>query len=155
MNLVKNNAFLNEFAKAIKTVLNSTNKNVSRALDKYLKGETLNKSEENYYKKYKAIFDNAKLAYSKNFENVEGIDANNKSNFIKKLNEIYGNPKGKFVEFENINFTGLKNIIKNHLQLNLDLPVIMQISKLRRVMNIGNDIKNQHELSAENIYGAN
>jgi hypothetical protein len=78
LNLIKNNAFLSEFTKSVKTILDSTNKNVSRALDRFVKGETLNKTEENYYKKYKAIFDNAKLAYSKNIKNTTSLDINKK-----------------------------------------------------------------------------
>lgn len=114
LNLIKNNAFLSEFTKSVKTILDSTNKNVSRALDRFVKGETLNKTEENYYKKYKAIFDNAKLAYSKNLEEQ------NKNKKRKNRQRIRSYMS--YDNFDNSTINELKKQLKNHLirnQLNI------------------------------------
>ena len=155
LNLVKNNAFLNEFTKAVKTVLNSTNKNVSRALDKYLKGETLNKSEEGYLNKYRSIFEHAKMAYSKNLENAIGLDINDKSNFIKKIEQIRNNNLSGKIEIENLDLSNLSKLIKGHLDfIDLSKPIIMENSKLRKVMKPFNKEKHHHGITAENIFDA-
>ena len=155
LNLIKNNAFLSEFTKSVKTILDSTNKNVSRALDRFVKGETLNKTEENYYKKYKAIFDNAKLAYSKNLENAEGLDINNKSDFVEKIEKINKtNLTGK-IEIENLDLSNLAKLIEGHLDfIDLTKPIVMENAKLRKVMKPFDKKKHFHGLTAENIYNA-
>ena len=120
----------------------------------------LNKKERLFYNNHKEYFNFVKNnlleeTYSKYFENVEEINSSDKDSAIETINRIINNNTFGFVEFENNDFDGLKELIKDKLPfVNLDLPVTMQVSELRKITREFNDAKHYHGLTAENIYDA-
>ena len=158
-------AFIRNTDKAVlDSIVDVVNKvgSISTINNKIALNVPLNKKERLFYNNHKDYFNYVKNnvleeTYSKNFENVEGINLSDKDSAIETINKIINGEinSNTFVEFENNDFNGLKALISNKLPfVNLDLPVTMQVSKLKKVVREFNDEKHYHGLTAENIYDA-
>ena len=89
------------------------------------------------------------------FESVVAVNTEHKDEFIQTLSKIHFKPIGKDIEIIGLNFNELKEIIQGYLKINLDLPITMQIRKLRKIMSPRQgDNKHLHGLTPENIYNA-
>ena len=89
------------------------------------------------------------------FESVVAVNIEHRDEFIQTLSKIHFKPIGKDIEIIGLNFNELKEIIQGYLKINLDLPITMQIRKLRKIMSPRQgDNKHLHGLTPENIYNA-
>ena len=92
---------------------------------------------------------------SKKEVNVTILNIKDKSDFIKKIEQIkISNLRGK-VEFINLDLSELSELMKGHLDfIDLSKPIIMENSKLRKVMRHFNKEKHYHGITSENVFNA-
>ena len=83
------------------------------------------------------------------------LDILNQDEFIDVINKIKIENKSGKIKIINLNLKNLSLIIKGHLDfINLDNPIVMDKSKIRKIMKPYNKEKHQHGITADNIYNA-
>ena len=83
------------------------------------------------------------------------VDISNKEEFIEKLKSIKNNNLGGKIEVIKLDLSGLSKLIVGHLDfINLNKPIMIDKSKLRRITREYNKEKHQHGLTLNNIYDA-
>ena len=83
------------------------------------------------------------------------LDVFNQDEFIDVINKIKIENKSGKIKIINLNLKNLSLIIKGHLDfINLDNPIVMDKSKIRKIMKPYNKEKHQHGITADNIYNA-
>ena len=83
------------------------------------------------------------------------VDISNKEEFIEKLKSIKNNNLGGKIEVIKLDLSSLSKLIVGHLDfINLNKPIMIDKSKLRRITREYNKEKHQHGLTLNNIYDA-